>query len=295
MKHKVLVTGATGFIGNYVVKQLLQMNCPVITTSANEQKAKKNEWFDAVSYIPFDFKDFPPETDYFNFFGRPDRLIHLAWEGLPNYKSLFHIEENLPRHFAFLSNMIRGGLSDLTVTGTCLEYGLQEGSLSEDMPCFPSNPYAIAKDSLRKFLDELRKTQPFNFKWIRLFYLHGKGQNPNSLLSQLDKAINAGETVFNMSGGEQVRDYLPVEEAARIIALASLQQKTTGIINCCSGKPVSIRKFVEDYCQRNSISIKLNFGYYPYTDYEPMRFWGDTQKLEQMMGELDNSVNMVSQ
>ena len=295
MKQKVLVTGASGFIGNYVVRQLLRMNCSVIATSANEQKAKNNAWFDAVTYIPLDFKDFPPGTDYFNFFGRPDRLIHLAWEGLPNYKSLFHIEENLPRHFAFLSNMIRGGLSDLTVTGTCLEYGLQEGSLSEDMPCFPSNPYAIAKDSLRKFLDELRKTQAFNFKWIRLFYLHGQGQNPNSLLSQLDKAVKAGESVFNMSGGEQVRDYLPVEEAARIIAFAALQQKTTGIINCCSGEPVSIRKFIEDYCHRNRIPIKLNFGYYPYTDYEPMRFWGDTQKLQQMMGELDNPVNTVSQ
>src|SRR5687767_9389799 len=99
MKQKVLVTGASGFIGSYVVQQLLQMNCAVIATSANEQKARQNEWFDRVRYIPFDLRAFSPGTDYFNFFDKPDRLIHLAWEGLPNYKSLFHIEENLPRHF----------------------------------------------------------------------------------------------------------------------------------------------------------------------------------------------------
>lgn len=283
MKQKVLVTGATGFIGNYVVQQLLQMNCSVIATSVNEQKAEQYEWFNAVRYIPLDLNEVSEGIDYYDFFEKPDRLIHLAWEGLPNYKSLFHIEENLPRHFAFLKNLIGGGLHDITITGTCLEYGLQEGTLSEDMPCLPSNPYAIAKDSLRKFVEELSKTKSINFKWIRLFYLYGKGQNPNSLLSQLDKAVKAGEAIFNMSGGEQVRDYLPVEEVACIIATTALQENITGIINCCSGEPVSIKKFVEDYCDKNNISIKLNLGYYPYTDYEPMRFWGDTQKLNQMM------------
>jgi nucleoside-diphosphate-sugar epimerase len=284
MKQRVLVTGASGFIGNYVVQQLLKMNCIVIATSASEEKARQYEWFGSVRYIAFDLKDVSADVDYYNVFQRPDHMIHLAWEGLPNYKSLFHIEENLPRHFGFLKNIIINGLPDLTVTGTCLEYGLQEGTFSEDMPCSPSNPYAVAKDSLRKFLEEVGKLHPFKFKWIRLFYLYGKGQNPNSLLSQLDKAVIDGESTFNMSGGEQVRDYLPVEKVALIIATAALQQKVTGVVNCCSGKPVSIKKFVEDYCERKQISINLNLGHYPYADYEPMRFWGDIEKLKNIMG-----------
>ena len=74
--------------------------------------------------------------NYFNFLKSPS-LIHLAWEGLPNYKAAFHVEENLPRHFPFLKNLIKNGLKDLTVTGTCFEYGMQEGSLQEDMEVFP--------------------------------------------------------------------------------------------------------------------------------------------------------------
>jgi len=129
----------------------------------------------SYSYVCiFNFKDFVQEENYFHFFNEPDLLIHLAWEGLPNYKSLFHFEENLPGHYAFLKNLITHGLSDITVTGTCLEYGLKEGKLSEDMVTNPSNSYAIAKDTLRKFLEQLQSVQPFHLKWVRLFYMYAQ-------------------------------------------------------------------------------------------------------------------------
>ena len=91
----------------------------------------------------------------------------------------------------------------------------------------------------------MRQEYPFSFKWVRLFYMYGKGQNPNSLLSQLDKAIANGDKAFNMSGGEQVRDYLPVEKVAEYIVKVALQDKINGVINCCSGEPVSVKEFEE--------------------------------------------------
>lgn len=279
---KILVTGASGFIGNYVVRQLLSSNFAVIATSSDAGKAKQRPWYNEVRYIPFNLQEFAPTEDYYSFFERPDHVIHLAWEGLPNYKSLFHIEENLPRHFSFIKNLVVHGCRDITVTGTCLEYGFREGALSEDMLAVPANPYAVAKDSLRKFLEELRKLHPFSLKWMRLFYMHGEGQSSKSLLSQLDKAVEDGASVFNMSGGEQVRDYLPVEEVASIVITAAMQEQVGGVINCCSGIPVTIKDFVQDYCKRKNITIQLNFGYYPYPDYEPMRFWGDTTKLKRL-------------
>ena len=117
-------------------------------------------------------------------------------------------------------------------------------------------------------------------KWLRLFYTYGIGQNENSIFSQLDRAIKNNDKVFNMSAGEQLRDYLPVEKVGEIIVKTSIQNETTGIINCCSGKPVSIRKMVEDHLVKNNSSICLNLGYYPYNDYEPLAFWGSTEKLK---------------
>lgn len=277
---KILVTGATGFIGNYVVEELLKHNHHVIATSSSYNKAKHFSWFSKVQYIPFDLEVFNSNENYFDVFDQPDSIIHLAWEGLPNYKSSFHIEVNMPRHFAFLNNLIENGLDDVTVTGTCFEYGMTEGCLSEDMPTAPHNPYATAKDILRKQLQQLQQTKPFNLKWIRLFYMYGKGQNPNSLFSQLDKAIDNNDEVFNMSGGQQVRDYLPVEKVAEYIVRIATQNTISGIINCCSGQPVKIKELVQQYLNNKRKHIKLNLGYYPYTDYEPMAFWGSTEKLK---------------
>ncbi|MXV17395.1 NAD-dependent epimerase/dehydratase family protein [Hufsiella ginkgonis] len=276
---RILVTGATGFIGSYIIDELVKQNFEVIATSTNEQKAREFSWFDRVVYREFDFGGFNNSSNYFEYFSRPHRLIHLAWQGLPNYKSLFHIEENLPVHYAFLKNMIQGGLSDVTVTGTCFEYGNAEGELREDMKTEPGNPYGLAKDTLRKFLFELQKFHEFRIKWVRLFYMYGKGQGAASLFSQLDKAIAAGQESFNMSGGEQVRDFLPVTEVAKRVVALALQDKCTGVINCCSGNPVKLRKLVEEYLINRNAEIRLNLGYYPYPDYEPMAFWGNNEKL----------------
>ncbi|MEI2750429.1 MAG: CmcI family methyltransferase [Ferruginibacter sp.] len=74
--------------------------------------------------------------------------------------------------------------------------------------------------------------------------MYGKGQNPKSLFSQLEKAMEEKQEVFNMSGGEQIRDFLPVEKMAEYIVDIALQNNTTGIINCCSGEPVKLKDLV---------------------------------------------------
>jgi dTDP-6-deoxy-L-talose 4-dehydrogenase (NAD+) len=216
---------------------------------------------------------------------KPDTLIHLAWEGLPNYDSLHHIEKNLYSSYLFCKSLIEQGLKDLTVIGTCFEYGMQNGCISEDLETRPMNSYALAKDTLHKFLDELHKKINFSLKWVRLFYLYGEGQNKRSILEQLKTALQNNEEEFKMSGGEQLRDYLPVEKVAEYFCKIALQTKIEGSINCCSGQPISIRKLVENYLEKLNRKIKLNLGYYPYNNYEPFAFWGDNSKLKKIIGE----------
>ncbi|RBQ26593.1 MULTISPECIES: NAD-dependent epimerase/dehydratase family protein [Arcobacteraceae] len=282
---KILVTGATGFIGSHLINELLKdKNNQIIATSRNIEKAKNYKWFLKVKYIPYNL-DNNEKQNLFLYFDNPDIVIHLAWDGLPNYNNLIHIEKNLFNNYRFIKNLISNGLKDISITGTCFEYGLVNGCLSEDMQTNPSNSYAIAKDSLRKFIEELNKQFEFNYKWIRLFYMYGEGQNNKSLLAQLETSIQNGDKLFNMSGGEQLRDYLPIEKVAKKISKISMQDKTNGIINCCSGKPISIKSLVENIIEENNYKIKLNLGYYPYSTYEPMAFWGDNTKLLKVLNE----------
>jgi dTDP-6-deoxy-L-talose 4-dehydrogenase (NAD+) len=280
---KVLVTGATGFIGDYVVNELLKNNHSVVATSRHIEKAKEFSWFNNVKYIHLDISELKNNFNYFKYFDSPQIVIHLAWEGLPNYRSLSHIEHNLFTHYSFLKNLIINGATDISVSGTCLEYGLQEGKLNEAMPAKPENSYSIAKDSLRKFLEQLQHEVSFDLKWIRLFYMYGKGQKPNSILSLLETALKNGDTEFKMSPGDQQRDYLPVEKVAEYIVKIALQKKVSGIINCCSGVPVTINQLVENCLHEKSQNINLIKGFYSYPDYEPRNFWGDNSKLQSLI------------
>ncbi len=281
---KILVTGATGFIGQHVISSLLDNEQTIIATSTSEEKAKKFDWYNKVEYLELDY--YNQNFDYYNYFKKPDVLVHLAWKGLPNYKEPFHFEKNLPVECRFLKNFVDHNIRKLVVAGTCLEYGIQNGCISEDSMTFPITQYALAKDSLRKYLELILKDFATSFNWVRFFYLYGNAQNPKSLLSQLKKAICDGDTVFNMSDGEQLRDYLSVEDVASYVCTIALQDRVNGIVNCCSGKPISVRRLVEENVKELKSDIKLNLGYYSYLEYEPMAFWGDTTKLRKIIGEI---------
>lgn len=273
---KVMVTGATGFVGRHVVEHLLASGHDVVAVSRDLKQAKKMPWFGKIKFIECDVhKDFSTLAGAENF---PDVLIHLAWPGLPNYRDFFHISKNLPGDLAFLEAMVSNGLQHLQVAGTCLEYGMQHGPLTEDLATCPTTPYGFAKDTLRRSLQLLQQKVHFNFQWIRLFYMYGEGQNSNSLLAKLDTAISEGQNVFNMSAGYQLRDYLPIEKVAENFLMMLENPNIQGVINCCSGNPISVLDLVLKRCREKSSNIELNRGYYPLPDYEPLAFWGVSAK-----------------
>ena len=282
---RVAVTGATGFIGRHVLAELCRRGHET-TACVRDASRLPDEFLQmgtGVRQIAIGAGD---EPDWQSL-GSPDALIHLAWDGLPNYHSLHHFEKELPAQYSFLARLVKTGLPALTVTGTCFEYGMQSGALGEETMCLPSNCYGFAKNTLYKQLQFLSEKHSFNLVWARLFYLYGDGQSSNSLLSQLRNAVTERKKVFDMSGGEQLRDYLPVTTVSRFLCTLATLGQDIGPINICSGKPISVRRLVETWIREYGWKIELNLGHYPYPDYEPMAFWGKTDKLSTIISIAD--------
>ncbi len=271
---RIAVTGATGFIGRHVMDALLRLGHQPLAVVRDS--AVVPEWAGA-EVVRMDLAAADAST--FERLGRPDSLVHLAWGGLPSYRSLHHFETELPTSYRFLSALVREGLGSVVVAGTCFEYGMHCGALLEQ-DSDPVLPYAFAKHTLRRQLELMCERTPFALTWGRLFYLYGAGQASGSLLPQLQRAIAEGQVEFPMSGGEQLRDFIEVREASDHLARLAIGRANVGIVNICSGRPTSVRAFVENWLSVNGKSIRLALGRYPYPDYEPMAFWGSRQKLD---------------
>lgn len=275
---RVAITGASGFVGSHVLRELASRNLEVFATRS---RRSPGESLARVREVPLDIHHAP--TDPFEALGKPDVLLHFAWSGLPHYDSPHHVEEELPAQAAFLEACVRSGIRRIMAAGTCFEYGMASGELEETQPLQPVTRYGEAKAGLFARMSSLRDSTSFEFAWPRLFYLFGPGQSPKSLYSQLQAAMARGESGFDMSGGEQVRDYLPVQEAARLLVDVACRAGDVGAVNLCSGEPVRLRDQVERWVREAGSPMRLNLGRFPYPAFEPMAFWGSRRKLDRAL------------
>jgi dTDP-6-deoxy-L-talose 4-dehydrogenase (NAD+) len=270
---KIAVTGASGFLGRHLLAALSNGDAEIVA----HVRTAKTVFDGSTRQVAFDLA--APPNDAFDRLGRPDIVIHLAWDGLPNYTSPRHVEVELPAQLRFLRGLVAAGLKRLVVVGTCFEYGLQSGCLHEDMPPLPSTSYGQAKDALRRQLEALSDAAPFDLRWLRLFYLYGNGQAPSSLYSLFHAAIARGDRTFDMSRGDQLRDYMRVEDAAAALVVVARADTAPRIVNICSGEPISVRNLVERWRADQRADIALNLGALGVPAYEPFAFWGDKGRL----------------
>lgn len=275
-KVKVIVTGAGGYIGRHVVDTLLERGTEVIAVDV----AFKDFLTGAVQIVGDILHDESVVKDL----PVADACVHLAWQDGFKHNAPSHIG-NLNAHLRFLLSLADKGVKRLAVMGSMHEVGYWEGAIKDDTPCNPLSLYGIAKNALRQSLLVALKDKDTKLQWLRGYYIYGDDRANHSVFTKLLEAAASGKETFPFTSGKNLYDFIDVKLLADMIASAVLQDKIVGIINCCTGKPMSLAEAVEGFIKRNNLKIRLDYGAFPDRPYDSPGVWGDPTKINQILEE----------
>lgn len=272
---KILVTGANGYLGRHVVRYLLDAGCEVLAADIR---------FEGMDERAIQVKEpiFSGDPDLYQKVGAPDACIHMAWRDGFKHNSPAHMMD-LSSHFTFLKNMLDGGLKQIAVMGSMHEVGYWEGAVDENTPTNPMSQYAIAKNALRQSLFLLAKEYDnVAVQWLRGYYITGDDELSNSIFAKIMQAEKEGKPTFPFTSGKNKYDFIDIKEMAADISCAVMQREVTGIINCCSGEPMSLAERVEAFIKEHGYKIKLEYGAFPDRPYDSPAIWGDAEKIKKI-------------
>jgi nucleoside-diphosphate-sugar epimerase len=277
--RRVLVTGATGFIGRWVPGLLVERGFDVHATYPPGETLPSAER--GVSWQPCDLLD-PRGARRAALDVRATHLMHLAWYAVPG--AFWRDPANLSWTAASLE-LVRAfreaGGQRAVLAGTCAEYDPAAGTCSEvTSPIRPVTLYGAAKDAVRRVVEAYAEVAGMSWAWGRIFFLYGPHEPESRFVASIITSLLRGETA-RCSEGSQVRDFLHVEDVAGALA-AILDTTVQGPVNVASGVPTSIRHAAISIADAIGARSRLSFG--AKAENEPPVLVADTRRLREEVG-----------
>ena len=275
---RVLVTGATGFVGRHCVPRLVSRGFAVHTVASRHRAPLEGS-------VPHDVNLLDPlATRALVGDVRPDLLLHLAWYAVPG------LYWTADANFAWLSASIElvrafveaGGRRFVGV-GTCAEYDWQHGRCREDdTPCRPTTVYGACKHALCLVSSVIARQAALSAAWARLFFIYGPHEAPARLVPSVIRPLLNGQRA-RCTAGEQIRDFLYVEDAAAAL-VALLVSDVRGAVNVASGAGIAIRDLAVEIADQLEQPGLLELGALPARANDPALLTADTGRLNAEVG-----------
>jgi len=280
MSKRVLLTGASGFIGRHCLAPLCAAGYEVHAVSSQQRP----EVLPGLKWHRADLLDTTQIRQLLNKV-KPSHLLHFAWYAVPGkYPSS---PENLrwcQCTLELLQSFADNGGKRAVFAGTCFEYDSHYGFCNEELtPARPSTFYGVCKDGTREVVAGFSRQFGISSAWGRIFYLYGPHEPEGRLVPAVILALLRGQNA-RCSHGRQVRDFLHVEDTASAF-VSLLQSELEGTVNIASGEPITIRWLVEHIARLlNSRNTKVEFGAIPAPPNDPPLLVADVRRLREEAG-----------
>jgi nucleoside-diphosphate-sugar epimerase len=276
---RVLVTGATGFIGRHCLTRLVARGYDVhgVFSSGSPIEFPGVKWHQADLLEGQQVELLLREV-------APTHLLHLAWNATPG------VYISSPENLAWLCSSLQmarlfselGGTRVVTA-GTCFEYSWDYGYCREHLtPLEPSTLYGTCKHALQLTLSSLSEQAGLSSAWGRIFFLYGPHEHPGRLVSSVIRALLQGEEA-PCSPGTQMRDFLYVEDVAGAF-VALLDSETLGPVNIGSGHPVAVKDVVQEIARQLGQQRLVKLGALPPRPGDPALLVADPERLRSEVG-----------
>jgi UDP-glucose 4-epimerase len=232
---KILVTGASGFIGLPVAQNLLGKGHEVLGLC---RKGQKDGLITGINWLHADLTDIAGYRDAVKMFD-PEIVVHLAWQGIPDY-SFINSRSNLELSLELLSMLIsQKSCRKIIVAGSCWEFNRNKGKCYETEVGIPKDDFTWAKHSLRSWLEIECKKSSICLGWMRIFYAYGPRQRAESLVPNImNHLVNNG--IPHLKNPGNANDFVYVNDVAEAFTLAVTREFQSGIYNLGSGECTSV-------------------------------------------------------